>query len=114
MSETTNHVVGFVGKCKKCKAPIRYDLSEQRRYEEGRWVNGISYPGRRYYNLDNTGWSSSLSKMVQKPCRECGSPNWLKRMVVTYNEKVKCGAKCRNATGPACECSCRGVNHGRG
>jgi len=30
--------------------------------------------------------------------------------VTTHN----CGAKCRNATGPACECSCKGEHHGEG
>lgn len=26
----------------------------------------------------------------------------------------ECGARCVNATGPACSCKCRGKNHGRG
>lgn len=25
---------------------------------------------------------------------------------------IKCGAKCTNATGPACSCECGGKNHG--
>lgn len=25
---------------------------------------------------------------------------------------VSCGPKCRNATGPSCDCSCGGANHG--
>lgn len=28
--------------------------------------------------------------------------------------EIKCGAKCRSATGPACDCSCGGHNHGVG
>lgn len=27
---------------------------------------------------------------------------------------VKCGARCTNAVGPACDCSCGGSNHGAG
>jgi hypothetical protein len=27
---------------------------------------------------------------------------------------IKCGASCRNATGPSCDCSCGGHNHGMG
>lgn len=27
---------------------------------------------------------------------------------------VKCGARCTNAVGPTCDCSCGGANHGRG
>jgi len=26
----------------------------------------------------------------------------------------ECGAKCMNAVGPACDCSCKGLNHGGG
>lgn len=25
----------------------------------------------------------------------------------------ECGARCQNSTGPACECRCKGANHGR-
>ena len=36
--------------------------------------------------------------------------------VVAYKtrnpSKHECGAKCRNATGPNCECSCGGEHHG--
>ena len=36
--------------------------------------------------------------------------------VVAYKNrnpsKHECGAKCRNATGPNCECSCGGEHHG--
>jgi hypothetical protein len=27
---------------------------------------------------------------------------------------AKCGARCRNAVGPSCDCSCGGENHGMG
>lgn len=30
----------------------------------------------------------------------------------TYSDH-KCGAKCMGATGPNCDCSCGGANHGR-
>jgi hypothetical protein len=29
-----------------------------------------------------------------------------------FVETAKCGATCRNAVGPACDCSCGGANHG--
>lgn len=114
MSSVTNHVVGFIGKCKRCKSAVRYDISEQREYVEPKFLHGVSYPSKHYYCLDGGSWYDRPSKVVSRPCQQCGALASLKRMQVTYNEKVKCGAKCRNATGPACECSCRGVNHGRG
>lgn len=30
----------------------------------------------------------------------------------TYNADKRCSAKCTGATGPACDCSCGGENHG--
>lgn len=32
----------------------------------------------------------------------------------TYNPEKECSAKCINATGPSCSCSCNGENHGGG
>lgn len=32
----------------------------------------------------------------------------------TVNPGVRCDARCQGATGPDCECSCGGRNHGRG
>lgn len=32
----------------------------------------------------------------------------------TFSESVKCGARCRNAVGPSCECQCGGENHATG
>jgi hypothetical protein len=29
-----------------------------------------------------------------------------------YSENRKCDARCTNATGPSCDCSCGGANHG--
>jgi hypothetical protein len=33
--------------------------------------------------------------------------------VIAYEvPEIKCGASCRNAVGPSCDCSCGGANHG--
>jgi hypothetical protein len=31
-----------------------------------------------------------------------------------FSKRHACGARCTNATGPACDCRCRGLNHGSG
>jgi hypothetical protein len=111
---TTHHVVGYIGKCKTCKAPVRADVNEERRREEASYLHGVSYPSKTYYNTYGLGWYNHPAKIITWPCPSCGRPAKLSRMAITYNEKTKCGARCRNATGPNCECSCRGVNHGRG
>jgi hypothetical protein len=43
---------------------------------------------------------------------ECG--NYLRGQTITgrHSDKTECGPKCQSATGPACECKCRGENHG--
>jgi len=58
MSEETNRVVAFVGRCAKCKAPLRVDLPEARR-ESYRGMRKI-----RLYNLDNTGWHEGPSTRI--------------------------------------------------
>jgi len=42
----------------------------------------------------------------------CGRTPQLLAIEGTKSEK-KCGALCRNAMGPRCDCSCEGENHGR-
>lgn len=46
-------------------------------------------------------------------CRNCS--NWVQCVQVEGREtEHKCGAKCRHATGPTCDCSCGGKFHGVG
>lgn len=44
----------------------------------------------------------------------CGAVHFAERMIVRPDlaSNHKCNGKCRNATGPNCECSCKGANHG--
>jgi hypothetical protein len=44
---------------------------------------------------------------------ECGGEGFTFDVISgSFSEAVKCGARCRNAVGPSCECSCRGERHG--
>jgi hypothetical protein len=45
-------------------------------------------------------------------CKVNDSVSW-NAVAGTYNPKEKCGAKCHNAKGPNCDCSCKGENHGK-
>ena len=36
----------------------------------------------------------------------------MRRVEGKLNREVKCDARCMNAVGPSCECSCAGANHG--
>jgi hypothetical protein len=45
-------------------------------------------------------------------CR-CGrTTRTIARIKASHHAGVRCDARCRNATGPDCECSCAGANHG--
>ena len=43
---------------------------------------------------------------------ECGATVKLAVVVGYMDERVRCGALCRNAVGPSCDCACGGANHG--
>ena len=44
----------------------------------------------------------------------CGRDVYPETVNGTMNPDVKCSARCQDATGPSCECSCGGENHGAG
>lgn len=55
--------------------------------------------------------------VAQTEAQYHAAPHWIttrsgKRVQAVYNPRVRCGWKCQTATGPACECSCEGRNHG--
>lgn len=45
-------------------------------------------------------------------CPDCGARVVLTAVKGRYRPEITCGAKCRNAVGPSCDCSCGGANHG--
>ena len=96
----------FVGKCRRCKAPISV-LAQMTKIGESPW---------QVYMTD-TGERLKTSNLTQGPivvCKSCGGPVHPKEVRGVYKASEACGAKCQNATGPSCECSCKGMNHGRG
>lgn len=61
---------------------------------------------------DKCGWWLSVSQ--QYPAKRVA---FMFMKPVVWVDKgeyaTACGAKCRNACGPSCDCQCRGMNHGR-
>jgi hypothetical protein len=58
----------------------------------------------------------ALAAYVGSVCRACGAAYSYKINVVkgVLVESKPCGSRCMGATGPSCECSCAGANHGAG
>ena len=83
-------------------------------------VNGVEF--RKLFPDARLGWSYDFNKL--KPIEDKrlyyfafinGTPREITRFVMytPTNKPTTCGAKCRNARGPACDCSCKGENHGK-
>ena len=45
-------------------------------------------------------------------CRGCKRPKYAHAVAGKLSERHVCGARCMASTGPFCECSCGGKNHG--
>lgn len=116
---TTTRTVGFVGRCKGCKSGHRAEVKETvRRWEESRrtvgGLEGFPVTRRRYsYPENGRGYESPDAWTHVTVACGCGRQVSLKRVQGVVNDHV-CNAKCMNSTGPSCECSCGGANHGRG
>lgn len=49
------------------------------------------------------------------PCLPCGHKmTKVAEVEGTYSDRKTCDARCVNAVGPSCECSCGGMSHGAG
>jgi hypothetical protein len=60
---------------------------------------------RRAHRVDAASWTPGVR------C-DCGAYVRLEVVHGYLDPQVNCGAKCRGAVGPACDCSCGGANHG--
>jgi hypothetical protein len=82
--------VYYIGRCRKCKRTMKRTAADLKAY-------------------GNTRYSPCTSL-----CRDYGMTTHVEMHQIkgTYNPRVKCDARCQGATGPVCECSCNGANHG--
>jgi len=101
----------WIGRCKRCGATHKL---------EGRLTTAhASSPPRHDYVIvtgDGAAYltgaqGTDLSTVVVR-CND----HWCRLCLVregTKKSKHECGARCTNATGPNCDCRCRGKNHGK-
>ena len=103
-------MAAFLGRCKGCKATVRIDcvLVEQRRIARG-------YGRTEYVSI----WRMPSGKVERGESHRfgalclCGRGVLFLRVIGRKSDQA-CGAKCRSAKGPQCECACAGKNHGAG
>lgn len=89
-----------IAKCPKCKT-VRTRM--------------VGWTNKRSYRSDKFGPVTNVTRYTgEVPVECCGRQLHFKNVQGTYDPDKKCGAKCRNSTGPTCECSCAGKNHGAG
>lgn len=90
-------------------AILRCDRKACRKAVRGDVTHGTDEFGRRVVfvgSLKVEPWNGTL----QGRC-ECGG-TLIGRRVTGYKSDKACGSKCMGATGPSCDCSCGGRNHG--
>jgi hypothetical protein len=106
--------VKFIGVCRgkaheaRVVARISADLVETRRGHLG--YNRFEYT--YVWQVGGRTEQSSKRDRLYLPCL-CGRHVEFKAVVGRHSDKA-CNDACISATGPNCECQCRGENHGAG
>lgn len=83
-----------------------------RTFEQYGWICTNRYLGRcRSCKTVARILNDSPFEEIKVQC-ECGQ--WVKvsRVIAGRDSKKECNARCTGAVGPACDCKCRGENHG--
>lgn len=103
MSEQLGHFY-FIGKCwrKGCATIHRMEIPKVYSSRE------VGWPRRQVKVLAPAYWPNGF----QVHCREHKQELRWRMIKATISESHICNAKCTGATGPNCECSCGGKNHG--
>ena len=93
----------YIAKCRTCKCHTSSLCSGQdmHRAKDDPRREG---PGGVYHHARTGG--------IVLDCKSCGKPMWAHPVQGKISEKHVCGARCMASTGPSCECSCGGKNHG--
>lgn len=100
----------WVGACKACRKAHRVDGILATGWRKGHGCDQIVVAGSACYVTANHG-TNPVSLWV--PC--CSARAKLSRVYDSHKPnrpRHECNAKCLASTGPACECKCKGANHG--
>lgn len=117
-----NIVASYIGKCrtKGCKTALRVDDVVASYRSAGTvmsWPDVYVAPGGNPIGgdvlVEGTGYVLG-NDGAHGYCAEHQRVFPLRAVKGRFVESIICTAKCRNATGPNCNCSCGGANHGAG
>lgn len=112
----------WIGRCKRCRRTHKLEGRIVQGYGD-RFTGGYFIEEIGTGNLYLTDALGSNPYEVAVPCPDQDTAtfragdHWcrLRRVIEgTKNSKHVCGARCTNATGPNCDCRCKGQNHGSG
>ena len=95
-------------RCQKCRKPWAHDVA---------LIDDLNYQSRRADFISKTIHAAACPLCEYVPLRhyphrfmgEVKGPR-----LSRAEDRCPCDRRCTNATGPNCECSCGGVNHGSG
>jgi len=105
---TISHVRELL-RCNACKAKGRRTLVQ--RVEATTYVSDYLAPTTRHRIRFMVG--DAIVAYPSPACPECGSTSVRVSVVQGHLVRNKpCDGRCMGATGPRCECSCEGENHG--
>lgn len=106
------HSATFIYTCKKCKRAT---------------AKRASFPMRKLTMPDKFGHQRTVGMRIlvqgskgefenywapARECEACGRHMTAEQITGAFRADRKCDARCTNATGHNCECSCGGRNHG--
>src|SRR5438105_3978045 len=102
MTNTPTSELPVLGRCKACDYTLFSDAQDIRSASS---LNDV-VPGAAYRMTDHGNYLAR--------CPDRHKVFRLHKIEGTYSEDFKCDARCLNAKGSECKCSCGGMNHGRG
>jgi hypothetical protein len=99
----------WVGRCKGCRAPVNLEgtpVYDCRGDAAVLGSDGLVYNTRVLNSHEIALVAHTCGRWVfTRPVVDGGKPD---------SKRHVCGSRCTSATGPNCDCRCKGVNHGSG
>lgn len=110
-----NKISTIIYNCKTCKKVLRveYPIEKAKGYFYRRDANDKLIPNSCWVKRWNADGTRLFDGDIEKGlCASCGAFMSSGELKGFFNADVKCSARCTNARGNNCECSCGGLNHG--